>query len=199
MSKVAVRLAVLAVLAVAAAAVSGCMQATSAEKEAPAYTVASAENEFEIRSYGAQTVAQYSARGNYGKAVQEGYIKLERYFLGENVVPEAMSMAGPVMVRDDGGAGWTTMLLMPPEMSAEDAPAPIDQRVRVVELPERRVAAIRFPGNPSETAMREQASKLDFWLASRGVSHKGDFTMAGNTAPWLPSGWRENEVVVTLN
>ncbi len=189
----------LAGMAIAVAAVSGCMQTTSAENETPAYSVASAENEFEIRNYRARSVAQYSARGNYGKAVQEGYIKLERYFLGENVVPEAIPITGPVMVRDDGSAGWTTTFLLPVEMSVENAPAPIDQRVRVIELPERRVAAIRFPGEPSEAAMREQASKLDFWLASRDIAHKGDFTMTGNTAPWLPSAWRENEVVVTLN
>jgi len=189
----------LAVLALSGLAVSGCMQGTASEPEKLAYTVASAENEYEIRNYGAQAVAQYTARGNYGRSVEEGYIKLERYFLGENVVPEAMPMTVPVMVRDDQSGGWTTIFMLPAEYRAESAPEPTDRRVRVVELPPRKVAAIRFPGKLNETVMREQAAKLDFWLASRGISHKGDYTLANYAAAWVPSAWRENEVIVTLN
>lgn len=188
----------LAAAALAAMALSGCMRESAADQERPAYTVASADEEFEIRDYGAQTVAEYSARGSYGRAVEEGYIKLERYFLGENAVPEAMAMNVPVMVRNDQSGGWTTMFVLPAEYRAESAPAPIDQRVRVMELPQRRVAAIRFPGKLSETVMREQSAKLDVWLAARGIPHRSDFTLAGYDAPWMPSAWRENEVIVTL-
>jgi len=191
----------LAVVALAGAAISGCMQGTAAEPEKLAYSVASADEEFEIeiRDYGAQTVAVYSARGNYGKAVEEGYIKLERYFLGENTVPEAMSMTVPVMAREDPTGGWTTMILLPEGYRVESAPPPTDQRIRVMEVPGRRAAAIRFPGKLSDTVMREQAAKLDLWLATRGIAHKGDFTLAGYDQPWMPAAWRENEVIVTLN
>lgn len=189
----------LAAVALAGMGISGCMQGTEAEAKKPAYSVATAEKEFEIRNYGVQTVAEYTTRGNYGRAVQEGYIKLERYFLGQNAVPEAMPMTVPVMVRDDQTGGWTTMFPLPAEYRVESAPGPLDQRVRIVELPARKVAAVRFPGKLSESAMREQASKLDFWLAARGIAHKGDFTLANYDAPWVPSAWRENEVFVTLN
>jgi DNA gyrase inhibitor GyrI len=189
----------LAAVALASLAVSGCMQGTAAEPEKTAYTVSSADKEFEVRDYGAQTVAMYSARGNYGRAVEEGYIKLERYFLGNNTVPEAMAMTVPVMVREDASGGWTTMRLLPDGYRVENAPPPVDQRIRVMEVPGRRVAAIRFPGKLSETVMREQAAKLDLWLATRGIAHKGDFTLAGYDQPWMPAAWRENEVIVTLN
>ncbi len=159
----------------AAAVLAGCVPANEARDAQPSYAVANAEDGFEIRDYGAQVVAQHTTRGSYRQAVEQGYIRLERYFTGENTVPAAIPMGGPVMVRDDGAAGWTTMFVLPEEYRAETAPRPVDQRIRVVELPPRRVAAVKFPGELSESLLREQAGRLDAWLAARGLAHRGDF------------------------
>jgi hypothetical protein len=192
------RIAVAAAGVVAAAALSGCMPGTEAKQEQPAYAVASAEQAFEVRDYGAQVVAQHSARGTYRQAVEQGYIRLERYFTGDNSVPEAIELTLPVMVRDDGAEGWTTMLPLPAAYRAETAPRPMDQRIRVVELPPRRVAAVKFSGQLGESVLREHAAELAAWLEGRGIAHRGDFTLASYDAPWKPAAWRQNEVLVTL-
>ncbi len=183
---------------VAAAVLTGCMPANEAREEQPAYAVTSEAEEFEIREYGSQVVAQHTTRGTYRQAVEQGYIRLERYFTGENTVPEAIEMRMPVMVRDDGAAGWTTMFLLPEAYRAETAPRPVDQRIRVVELPPRQVAAVTFKGGLGETVLREQASRLDAWLEAKGIAHRGDFTLASYDPSWKPTAWRSNEVLVTL-
>lgn len=192
------RIAGVAAALVAAVALSGCMPGTEAKQEQPTYAVASAEQAFEVRHYGTQVVAQHSARGPYRQAVEQGYIRLERYFTGYNMVPEPIEMTMPVMVRDDGAEGWTTMFLLPAAYRAETAPRPVDQRLRVVELPPREVAVVKFSGQLGEAVLRERAAELAAWLEARGMAHRGDFTLASYDAPWKPAAWRQNEVLVTL-
>lgn len=179
-------------------AVAGMTGGVSAKPDQPAFTVVSDEGDFEIRDYAAIVVAQYTMRGSYSRAVNEGYIKLERYFLGANSVPEPIARTVPVMVRDDLEAGWTTLFVLPGSYRQSSAPPPKDARVRVVELPARRVAVVRFKGKINENAMREQVQRLDAWLAARGIAHRGDFLLAGYEDAWKPQSMRGNEVIVTL-
>ena len=179
-------------------ALTGCMQPNSAKQERPEYTVTSAGKEFEIRDYGPQVMAEISLRGTYRRSVEQGYIQLERYFLGENLVPEAMKITPPIMVREDIAGGWQTIFLLPAGSRVETAPRPNDERIRVVEFPNRRIAAVKFPGKLNEVVMREQAARLDAWLMARDIGHRGDFTLAGYDPPWISAERRKNEVMVTL-
>lgn len=182
----------------AAALLAGCMQGTEAQKQEPAYVVASAEDAFEVRSYDARVAARHTGRGTYRRAVEQGYIRLERYFTGENAVPEPIPMEVPVMVRAEGAEGWTIMFPLPRRYRVETAPPPVDGRIRLVELPPRRVAAVKFGGELGESVLREQGARLAAWLEARGLEHRGDFTMASYDPPWKPVGRRANEVLVTL-
>ncbi|MFQ5566827.1 MAG: heme-binding protein [Paracoccaceae bacterium] len=188
----------LAALMLAGLALAGGPEEAGAKPERPEYVVVSTEGNFEIRDYATMVVAQFTMRGTYRRSVSKGYIRLEQYFLGENTVPEPIKMTVPTMVRDDLASGWTTMFVLPKGYRAETAPRPIDQRIRIVEFPPRRVAVIEFSGKLNEFVMREQVEKLDAWLAAKGIAHRGDFTLAGYSTPWTPKRWRKNEVLVTL-
>ena len=187
-----------AAVMLAALALAGSPEGADAKPERPEFVVVSAEDDFEIRDYSTMVVAQFTMRGTYRQSVSQGYINLEKYFLGKNTVPEAMKMTVPTMVRDDLASGWTTMFVLPKVYRADTAPRPVDRRIRVVEFPSRRVAAIVFPGKLGELVMREQVARLDAWLAAKGIAHRGDFTLAGYDPPWTPAAWRDNEVLVTL-
>ncbi len=177
---------------------TGSMARAGGDPPYPAYSVLSRDGDFEIRDYAPLVVARHSMRGTYRQAVNEGYIRLERYFTRENSVPEAMKIAPPIMVRDDLAAGWTMMLALPPEYRVETAPRPLDRRVEVVELPRRRVAVVKFRGRVGERAMRAQVARLKAWLAGRGLAHRADFTMASYDPPWKPASMRRAEILVTL-
>jgi len=187
-----------AALVLAGLALSGGPEVADAKQERPEYAVVSTEKKFEIRDYDTMVLAQFTMRGTYTRSVSQGYIKLEQYYLGKNTVPEPIEMTVPTMVRDDLAEGWTTMFYLPKGYRPESAPQPIDRRIRVVEIPPRRVAVIVFPGKLSERVMRDQVANLEAWLATKGIEHKSDFTLAGYDAPWIPSKWRDNEVMVTL-
>jgi len=187
-----------AALLLAALVVMTGFGSAEAKPERPEYTLVSSEDGFEIRDYRPMVVAQFTTHGGYGKAVNEGYIKLEKYFTGANTTPERIPMTVPTLVRDDLASGWTTMFVLPKTYRVETAPRPNDRRIRVVEIPARRVAVIVFPGKLNEGAMREHVDKLAAWLDARGMAHRSDFTLAGYDAPWIPAGMRKNEVIVTL-
>ncbi len=187
-----------AVVMLVGLALAGGLERADAKPERPEFVVVSTEDKFEIRDYATLVVAQFTMRGTYRQSVSQGYLHLERYFLGKNTVPEAMKMTIPTMVRDDLANGWTTMFVLPKGYRAETAPRPVDRRIRVVEFPARRVAVIEFPGKLGEAVMREQVARLDAWLAAKGIAHQGDFTLAGYDPPWTPAAWRDNEVLVTL-
>lgn len=188
----------LAVVALAVSTVAGALNTARADQERPEYTVVSTEGEFEIRDYAPMVLAQFTLRGSYKTAVSQGYIKLEQYFLGKNSVPEPIAMTLPTMVRDDLSGGWATMFYLGKGYRPETAPIPNDRRIRVIEFPARRMAAITFPGKLNENVMREQSAKLEAWLAARGIAHASDFTLAGYDAVWMPGSRRRNEVLVTL-
>jgi DNA gyrase inhibitor GyrI len=187
-----------AAVMLAALALAGGPQRADAKPERPEFDVVSTEGEFEIRDYATLVVAQFTMRGTYKQSVSQGYMRLEQYFLGKNTVPEAIKMTVPTMVRDDPANGWVTIFVLPKGYRVETAPRPIDRRIRLVEFPARRVAAIMFPGKLNEAVMREQTARLDAWLAAKGIAHRGDFTLAGYDPPWTPAAWRDNEVLVTL-
>jgi DNA gyrase inhibitor GyrI len=183
---------------VAGLAVAGTAVGVSAKTDQPSFTVVSEEDDFEIRDYAPIVVAQFSMRGSYARAVNQGYIELERYFLGKNAVPEPIDRTVPVMVRDDLAAGWSTMFVLPSGYSPSSAPTPKDARVRLIEYPARRVAVVRFKGKLNEDTMRAQVQRLDAWLASKGMAHRSDFLLAGYEETWKPVSLRVSEVIVTL-
>lgn len=184
-------------------ALTGCaggMDGTAdSKKDAnPDYMVASAKEEFEIRDYKPRAVAMTTLRGSYRQSVEQGYINLERYFLGANAVPEAMKMDVPIMVREDPSGGWTTIFPLPRDYRAETAPRPNDERIRVVEVPARRVAVLKFPGALDDSIMTTQSAKLKAWLDGQGIAYRDDWTMAMTDLAWVPARWRTNEIQVTL-
>ncbi|HUS54080.1 MAG TPA: heme-binding protein [Thermohalobaculum sp.] len=188
----------ISVLALAALTLSGTAVPAHAKQERPEYTVVSTEGDVEIRDYETMVLAQFTMRGSYRQSVSQGYMKLEQYFLGKNSVPEPIAMTVPTMVRDDLAGGWATMFYMGKRYRADTAPRPHDSRIRVIEFPPRRIAAIVFPGKLNDDVMREQVEKLEEWLAAHGIAHAADFTLAGYDAPWVPASRRHNEVLVTL-
>jgi DNA gyrase inhibitor GyrI len=189
---------VMALLVAALTVAVGVGTAQAEKLERPDFALVSDEGDFQIRDYGALVLAQFTMRGTYNQAVSQGYINLEKYYTGANTPPEAIPFTVPVMARDDLASGWTTIFVLPKAYRVETAPRPIDRRIRVVEVPARRVAAILFTGKLNEGVMRERIAALEAWLAAKGIAHEKDFTLAAYGATWGPSRAQKNEVIVTL-
>ena len=109
------------------------------------------------------------------------------------VVSQQIAMTSPVL-SDTGSMAF----VMPAEFTIETTPEPIDNHVKLSEIPSRLVAALRFSGNWSKNRFEKEASKLlDELTRDRIKTRGGVFTMLYNP-PFTPSFLRRNEVAIEI-
>jgi effector-binding domain-containing protein len=109
------------------------------------------------------------------------------------VVSQKIAMTSPVL-SDIGSMAF----VMPAEYSIETTPEPIDNNVKISEMPSRIVAALRFSGSWSETHFERETKELLNELSEARIKTKGGvFTMLYNP-PFMPSFLRRNEVAIEV-
>ena len=199
----------------AAVLTAGCSVFGGQAAPEPDYDVLVSEPPFEIRAYPALAVARTTAESSRDRAVGRGFGRLFDYISGENlgereiamtapVVTEPdgteIAMTAPVMTEEAGGDGrWTTMFVLPGDMTAETAPVPADDAVEIATIPARTVAVVRFSGFFSGESVAEERRRLAAWLDARPEEVAGDWQAAGYNPPWTLPWLRRNEVMVPVS
>jgi hypothetical protein len=133
-----------------------------------------------------------------------GFNLLYRFITGENrqrakvkmttpVVSQEIQMTSPVFSETG-----TMAFVMPAEYTLESTPEPLDERVKIAEIPARLVAALCFSGGWSEAHFEKETLELLKTLSEAKIKTKGNvFTMLYNP-PFLPGFLRRNEVAVEI-
>ncbi|MCW4009474.1 MAG: heme-binding protein [Candidatus Bathyarchaeota archaeon] len=129
---------------------------------------------------------------------------LYTYITGENkqqskvkmtapVMSQKIAMTSPVFSESDSMA-----FVMPKEFTLETTPEPLDERVKIAEVPARLVAALRFSGGWSGEHFEKKTQELLNALVEAKIKLKGQvFTMLYNP-PFIPGFLRRNEVAVEV-
>ena len=184
--------------------------ATAVEKAK--YTVLEKEDDFEIRQYEAQIVAETYVEGSLKDAGNDGFRRLFAYISGENKKKQSISMTAPVGQEDDSqkismtapvsqekkDSQWRITFLMPAEYSLEMLPEPLDKRVKLTEEPGRLMAAVRYSGTWSEDGYKENRALLEEFMEKRGFVKKGPAIWARYDPPFMPWFLRRNEVLIPI-
>jgi effector-binding domain-containing protein len=109
---------------------------------------------------------------------------------------QEIKMTSPVLT-DFSNQGYMAFV-MPQEFNLETTPQPIDNRVKIEEVPERTVAVLRFSGSWSQDRFEEKRNQLLDELAKAKIrSRDAVFTMLYNP-PFTPSFLRRNEVAIEV-
>ncbi|RPI37232.1 MAG: hypothetical protein EHM53_11080, partial [Methanoregulaceae archaeon] len=74
----------------------------------------------------------------------------------------------------------------------------MDNRVRIVTLPEREVAVIRFTGYASPQEVDAVTSRLQDGLEKTGIETAGQPFLMRYDTPWMPGFLRRNEVAIEI-
>ncbi len=185
----------------------------SSHVEQAQYTVEKKANGYEIRKYPSHIVAQTTVDGSYDQAVRNGFSIVANYIFGANEKKNKIAMTSPVVVKDtpsekiamtapvmveDASKERVISFGMPKSYTLDTLPVPLDPRVKVVEIPEKRVAAIRFSGYRSYARVQRMEQKLSELLAQDGIQTTGTPFYAGYNAPWTPPWMMRNEVMIEL-
>ena len=107
---------------------------------------------------------------------------------------ESISMTSPVVQQPAGGESWSIQFIMPSKYTMATLPRPNDPRVRLVEIPARTFAVVRFSGLGRQEAVARHEKVLDVALSGSTWRASGDAVTWYYDPPWTLPFMRRNEV-----
>jgi hypothetical protein len=152
----------------------------------------------EIRRYPLLVIARVDGYGDGGFNLLFSFItgnnkQKSNVAMTAPVVSEEIAMTAPVLAETDSIA-----FVMPEGFTLESTPKPLDNRVKIVEVPERVVAALRFSGRWSNSLFKKKSKELLEELKKANISTVGNFFSMRYNGPFTPWFMRRNEVAVPI-
>lgn len=188
--------------------------------ETPKYEVVSEHKDYEIRRYASHIVAEVTMEGEYRSAMNGGFRKLADYIFGNNTsvtkkegsekiamtapviereaVSEKIAMTAPVIEQENASGSRIVAFVMPSEYTLETLPKPNNPDVRLVEIPSKDYAVVRFSGTANADKAKEMKNRLLESLKRDQLEVVGEPMLAQYNPPWTPPFMRRNEVMVEL-
>ncbi len=165
--------------------------------EAPYRVVAKLDDGVEVRAYAPGWVVETSGGS-------DGFSRLFAYIAGSNEPSQTITMTAPVEQRfgadERPTPGWgdAEMRFFLPAKAGDPPPKPDDARVRLVHLPERMVAALRYSGSFGARRFEAKAADLRRVLAAAGRKTEGASYFMGYDPPFALPFLRRNEAAIDL-
>lgn len=211
------RLTTLLLSTIALMTTTGCsVFGIESVEEAP-YELVMKDKQFEIREYAPLLVAETRVTADANKAGRQAFRRLFGYISGDNESSEKIAMTSPVISdkqqRSSGesiamtapvilqkeGEQWRYRFVLPESFSLDTAPRPTNPEVSLVEVPQRRVATLRYAGRMSEKTQLTKADVLGIWISEQNLVAESQPRWAGYNAPWTLPWFRRNEVLIDVS
>ncbi len=176
------------------------------------YDVLEKSEDFELRRYASQIVAETLVDGDFDEVGNEGFRRLSTYIKGENRKKQSISMAGPVSQSEESekiamtapvnqqkaGQRWRITFMMPSEYSLETLPEPMDDRIVLKQVPGQLMASLRYSGTWSRKRYEEKMARLMSILLEHGLKPVEEPIFARYNPPFMPWFLRRNEVLIPV-
>jgi len=168
--------------------------------ETPEYDILEKSGNFEIRVYPKMLIASIQKEGERDLALRESFSYLANYISGKYRKGSKISMTVPVMqARLDHKENWNVFFIMPKKYSLKSIPSPNTDSIKLKELKELKVAAIRFSGPWSDKNFNEKIQLLNNWLLLKKLSGPLTIMYAFYNGPTTPGFLRRNEILIEIN
>jgi peptide-methionine (S)-S-oxide reductase len=181
------------------------------------YVVVKKMTDYEIRQYPEHIVAQTTIKGSYTESMNSGFSILAGYIFGGNTKKENIAMTAPVIAQKGDvdktgeniamtapvvataeGDSQIISFGMPRSYTLETLPTPNDSRIKIVTIPAKKYAVLRFAWYRSDARIKSMQAKLLSALARDGIATEGSVAYAGYNAPGTPPWMTRNEVLVEI-
>ncbi len=180
--------------------------------EEPKFTVVSRTEHFEVRLYQKVLVAETEVEAEFGEAGNKAFRILADYIFGNNRQNQKLNMTSPVsqtpkpekiamtapVTQLKNPKGFTVQFTMPEGYTLDTIPTPNDPRVKLRELPSRKVAAYEYSGTWSESRYNEKLAHFQKELEIAGLKSTTAPTFARFNSPFTPWFLRRNEIWVEV-
>jgi effector-binding domain-containing protein len=192
--------------------VSGSLMAI----EEPKYKVVEESGDIEIRIYESYLVAETIVSGEFEDASSSAFSSLFGYISGENIAQESIEMTAPVnqeKLESEGqeiemtapvsqesldSGKYRISFVMPDHFTMATLPKPKDEKVKLREVPARKMVVIKYSGTWSEENYQEHKSQLFEFISEKGYQIKGQPVWARYNAPFIPWFMRRNEIMIEI-
>ena len=198
----------LSVLAFGAAMIGPIMS----NVEVPAYKILKKEQNIEIRQYPPLIIAEVKTAGSRQASISDGFRILANFIFGNNEGEKQLSMNGPItqqegikiamtapVQQEKTDAEWATSFIMPSKFSIDTIPNPINDRIKIIQIPSKRYAVITFSGRSTEENLSKHTNELEKYMNRSSYSKAGNAKYAFYNPPWTLPFLRRNEVQFELN
>ena len=168
------------------------------------YTVVDKRDGYEIRRYRACVVADVKVNGDFDTAGNRAFSTLFKFISGANNTGQKISMTAPVIQQSSQSTRlqmWdehTITFVLPANMAMPDVPVPTDDHVRIRQVSEELVAALRFAGRMNETSFDSNKHRLQEYLTRDDFLQTDVARIALFNAPWTPGFLRRNEIQIPV-
>ena len=156
------------------------------------YTLLKKINSVEIRQYESSIFASYTELNGSDNSQ---FRTLAGYIFGGNEKEEKIGMTSPVTMVQSSKKEM--LFLMPSSYSLESLPKPKNKNIKIIEIGERMVAALRFGGYANQNSIQKQKKLLIKTLDSYEINHSNHFEVLVYNSPYKLFN-RRNEIIVVL-
>jgi len=191
---------------------AGCSVFGIRSADEPNYQVLNDYGHIQIRQYPAMVVAQTEVNADYKSSSSQAFHRLAGYIFGGNKKQQKIAMTAPVIQEQEtetmvmtapvfqqkSGGVWLMAFVLPSGYTVSTAPVPLDSAVLIKELPDKKVAVIRYSGSLSEQSIEEKAEELKNWLTKQGYQVISPSRSAAYDPPWTLPFLRRNEVHIDI-
>ncbi len=152
----------------------------------------------EIRRYPLLVIARVDGYGDGGFNLLFSFItgnnrQKSNVAMTAPVVSEEIAMTAPVL-----SEAGSIAFVMPEGFTLESTPEPLDNQVKIVEIPERVVAVLRFSGRWSNSLFKKKSKELLEELKKANIKTQGNVFSMRYNGPFTPWFMRRNEVAVPI-
>jgi hypothetical protein len=164
------------------------------------YEVLEKFEEIEIRRYPPLILATVTGPGGDSE-----FGHLFNYITGNNRTNHKIAMTAPVITSERVDMTAPVLsdkesmsFVMPRNYTMDTIPEPLDPRVRIQQLPGRKVAAVRFKGYTRERTVEEETALLLCEVGKAGLAPVGKPFLMRYNSPFTPGFMRRNEVGIEV-
>lgn len=192
--------------------------------EQPQYSVLKQAEGYEIREYAPYLIAETIRPEGFDDALNSGFMVVADYIFGNNTAKEPIAMTTPVtsgtsepiamtapvisersepiamtapVVSGEEESNRTVAFVMPSKYTLDTLPKPNDSRVKIREVPKRKVAVLRFSGWYTSKTIAQKEQQLRGLLERDGLKYRS-LSFAGYNPPWTPPFMTRNEIWAEL-
>ena len=184
----------------------------SSRTEQTQYTVLEFKKGYEIRSYPSHIVAQTTVQGSYQRALSQGFRIVAGYIFGGNISKQRIAMTAPVVAQKQSvsiamtapvvagieGDSHIIAFGMPRSYTLSTLPTPTDYRVKIVTIPKKKMAVIRFSWMRTDVRVHAKTHELLDALKKDHIVAIGEPQYAEYDAPWTLPWMKRHEVMIEI-